>query len=82
MDTDPKVGFASVKVLAKSGKITSEPTYHHKFPIGETADTINVNKLEKELLSMAKHHVSKHSPTEYEAKFGYFIEYTKEQYSK
>lgn len=81
MDIDPKVGFASVKVLAKNGKITSEPAYHHKFPVEETVDTINVNKLEKELLSMAKHHISKLPPTEYEAKFGYFIEYTREQYS-
>lgn len=82
MDINPKIGFASVKVFAQHGKITSEPTYLHKFPVAETEDTIDVEKMEKELLAMAKHHISKHPPTEFVAKFGYYIEYVKEQYPK
>lgn len=82
MEINPKIGFASIKVYAKGGVITSEPVYVHKLPVAESEDTIDVDNLEKDLLAMVNANISKHPPTNYEAKFGYFIKYVKEQYAK
>lgn len=82
MEINPVIGFASVKVVTKGGKFVSKPTYLHRLPVGESEDSIDINKIENELLTGLRKVVEQHPPTEYESKFGYFIEYTKASYPK
>lgn len=82
MEINPVVGFASVKVVTKGGKFVSKPTYLHRLPVGESEDSIDINKIENELLTGLRKVVDQHPPTEYESKFGYFLEYTKASYPK
>lgn len=82
MEINPVIGFASVKVVTKGGKFISEPTYLHRLPVGESEDSIDVDKIENELLTNLRKVVDQHPPTEYESKFGYFLEYTKASYPK
>lgn len=82
MEINPVVGFASVKVVTKEGKFVSKPTYLHRLPVGESEDSIDIDKIENELLTSLRKAVDQHPPTEYESKFGYFLEYTKASYPK
>lgn len=82
MEINPVIGFASVKVVTKGGKFISKPTYLHRLPVGESEDSIDINKIENELLIGLRKVVEQHPPTEYESKFGYFLEYTKASYPK
>lgn len=82
MEINPVIGFASVKVVTKGGKFISKPTYLHRLPVGESEDSIDINKIENELLTNLRKVVDQHPPTEYESKFGYFLEYTKASYPK
>lgn len=82
MEVNPVVGFASIKVVAKDGKFIDKPTYLHRLPVGESEDSIDINKIENELLTSLRKVVEQHPPTEYESKFGYFLEYTKASYPK
>lgn len=82
MEINPVIGFASVKVVTKGGKFVSKPTYLHRLPVGESEDSIDINKIENELLTGLRKVVEQHPPTEYESKFGYFLEYTKASYPK
>lgn len=82
MEINPVIGFASVKVVTKGGKFISKPTYLHRLPVGESEDSIDINKIENELLTGLRKVVEQHPPTEYESKFGYFLEYTKASYPK
>lgn len=82
MEINPVIGFASVKVVTKGGKFISKPTYLHRLPVGESEDSIDINKIENELLTELRKVVEQHPPTEYESKFGYFLEYTKASYPK
>lgn len=82
MEINPVIGFASVKVVTKGGKFVSKPTYLHRLPVGESEDSIDINRIENELLTGLRKVVEQHPPTEYESKFGYFIEYTKASYPK
>lgn len=82
MEINPVIGFASVKVVTKGGKFISKPTYLHRLPVGESEDSIDINKIENELLTGLRKVVDQHPPTEYESKFGYFLEYTKASYPK
>lgn len=82
MEINPVIGFASVKVVTKGGKFVSKPTYLHRLPVGESEDSIDINKIENELLTGLRKVVDQHPPTEYESKFGYFLEYTKASYPK
>lgn len=82
MEINPVIGFASVKVVTKGGKFISKPTYLHRLPVGESEDSIDIDKIENELLTGLRKVVDQHPPTEYESKFGYFLEYTKASYPK
>lgn len=82
MEINPVIGFASIKVVTKGGKFVSKPTYLHRLPVGESEDSIDINKIENELLTGLRKVVEQHPPTEYESKFGYFLEYTKASYPK
>lgn len=82
MEINPVIGFASVKVITKGGKFVSKPTYLHRLPVGESEDSIDIDKIENELLTNLRKVVDQHPPTEYESKFGYFLEYTKASYPK
>lgn len=82
MEINPVIGFASVKVVTKGGKFVSKPTYLHRLPVGESEDSIDINKIENELLTGLRKVVEQHPPTEYESKFGYYLEYTKASYPK
>lgn len=82
MEINPVIGFASVKVVTKGGKFISKPTYLHRLPVGESEDSIDINKIENELLTGLRKVVEQHPPTEYESKFGYYLEYTKASYPK
>lgn len=82
MEINPVIGFASVKVVTKGGMFISKPTYLHRLPVGESEDSIDINKIENELLTGLRKVVDQHPPTEYESKFGYFLEYTKASYPK
>ena len=46
MENTPVVGFASIKVVTKGGKFVSKPTYLHRLPVGESEDSIDINKIE------------------------------------
>lgn len=82
MEINPVVGFASIKVVTKGGKFVSEPTYLHRLPVGESEDSIDINKIEKELLDGLHKAVAMHPRTEYESNIGYYLEYTKASYPK
>ena len=82
MEINPVIGFASVKVVTKGGKFVSKPTYLHRLPVGESEDSIDIDKIENELLYGLRKAVEQHPPAEYESKFGYFLEYTKASYPK
>lgn len=82
MEINPVVGFASIKVVTKGGKFVSKPTYLHRLPVGESEDSIDINKIENELLTGLRKVVEQHPPTEYESNFGYYLEYTKASYPK
>lgn len=80
-DINPKIGFASIRVFIENGAITGESAFKHKFPVGESAETIDTAKLEKELLDGVTKLVNT-SPLITVAKLGFFIEYTKEFYPR
>lgn len=82
MEINPVIGFASIKVVTKNGKFIDKPTYLHRLPVGESEGSIDIDKIENELLTGLRKVVEQHPPTEYESKFGYFLEYTKASYPK
>lgn len=82
MEINPVIGYASVSVYTRAGVYTSEPSFVHRLPVGESEDSIDIDKIENELLTGLRKVVDQHPPTEYESKFGYFLEYTKASYPK
>jgi glycine/serine hydroxymethyltransferase len=82
MEVNPKIGFASIKGYAKDGKLVGEPTFHHRVPVGVNEDNLNIERLEKELKAALIRVIEENLPTDKETKFGFFIEYTKDQYRK